>query len=349
MDCRQDEIVQSLMASYHEAGGINHVDCGNLPSKHAIASLCEDLLQLLFPGFYAEEAVSSAELELLTNELVAEIRNRLNTEVRRSLRLKPEPPSDLDGEVVALVCRMMMQLPEIRALLQTDVEAAYEGDPAARSFEEIIVAYPGLEAIAIQRTAHQLYNEGVPLIPRMMTEWAHSKTGIDIHPGAQIGSHFFIDHGTGVVIGETCRIGARVKLYHGVTLGARSFQKDEEGKLVKGIKRHPDVEDNVTIYPNCTVLGGDTVIGAPSEPTFSSCPAWPLTCSTRSGIKSIAFTTRRTVPGGRTAPAPTHERASGQPQPHLPALAGLHFRDPSSRSSDRACGTSRNGFNALRS
>ena len=264
MDCRQDEIVQSLMASYHEAGGINHVDCGNLPSKRAIASLCEDLLQLLFPGFYADEAVSSGELELVTHELVAEIRNRLNTEVRRSLRLKPEPPADLEAESVALVCRMMMCLPEIRALLQTDVEAAYEGDPAARSFEEIIVAYPGLEAIAIQRTAHQLYQEGVPLIPRMMTEWAHSKTGIDIHPGAQIGSHFFIDHGTGVVIGETCRIGSHVKLYHGVTLGARSFQKDEDGKLVKGIKRHPDVEDRVTIYPNCTVLGGDTVIGARS-------------------------------------------------------------------------------------
>lgn len=264
MDCRQDEIVQSLMASYHEVGGINHVDCGNLPSKHAISSLCEDLLKILFPGFYSEEAVSSDELELLTNELVTEIRDRLTTEVRRSLRLKPELPADLANEAMSLVCRVMLCLPEIRALLQTDVEAAYEGDPAARSYEEIIVAYPGLEAIAIQRAAHLLYEEGVPLIPRMMTEWAHNRTGIDIHPGAQIGSHFFIDHGTGVVIGETCRIGTRVKLYHGVTLGARSFQKDEEGKLVKGIKRHPDVEDNVTIYPNATVLGGNTVIGARS-------------------------------------------------------------------------------------
>jgi serine O-acetyltransferase len=152
----------------------------------------------------------------------------------------------------------------VRKLLQTDVQAAYEGDPAARSYDEIILAYPGIEAIAIQRLAHVLYSEGVPLIPRMMTEWAHAKTGIDIHPGAQIGSHFFIDHGTGVVIGETCVIGSHVKLYHGVTLGARSFAKDEQGNLVKGIKRHPDVEDYVTIYPNAIILGGDTVIGARS-------------------------------------------------------------------------------------
>lgn len=143
-------------------------------------------------------------------------------------------------------------------------QPAYEGDPSAQSHEEIVLAYPGLEAVAIQRTAHLLYREKVPLIPRMMTEWAHGRTGIDIHPGAQIGSHFFIDHGTGVVIGETCVIGHHVKLYHGVTLGARSFQKDGEGQLVRGTKRHPDVEDYVTIYPNGIILGGDTVIGARS-------------------------------------------------------------------------------------
>ena len=156
---------------------------------------------------------------------------------------------------------MFDELPAIRALLQTDVEAAYEGDPAATTRDEIILSYPFLEAIATQRVAHLLYRAEVPLIPRMMTEWAHAKTGIDIHPGASIGSHFFIDHGTGVVIGETCRIGAHVKLYHGVTLGARSFAKDEQGRIKKGGKRHPDVEDHVTIYPNATVLGGETVIG----------------------------------------------------------------------------------------
>jgi len=260
MDCRQSEIVQSLMTSYHEVGGINHVDCGNLPSKQAIATLCADLLHILFPGFFSEEAVSADELEMMTNELVASIRQRLRVEVRRSLRLNGES-ADYDEEAASLVCRFLMGLPAVRALLQTDVEAAYAGDPAARSFEEIILAYPGLEAIAIQRTAHVLYQENVPLIPRMMTEWAHSRTGIDMHPGAQIGTHFFIDHGTGVVIGETATLGNHVKLYQGVGLVARSLAA---GQALRGKKRHPTLEDNVTVYANATIVGGDTIIGARS-------------------------------------------------------------------------------------
>jgi serine O-acetyltransferase len=152
-------------------------------------------------------------------------------------------------------------LPEVRALLATDLESAFEGDPAARSIPEILLSYPCVDAISIQRMAHRLHMAGVQLLPRMMTEWAHERTGIDIHPGASIGSHFFIDHGTGVVIGETSRIGHHVKLYHAVTLGARSFQKDEEGRIVKGGKRHPDVGNHVTIYPYATVLGGETVVG----------------------------------------------------------------------------------------
>ena len=260
MDCRQNEIVTSLMASYCEVGGINHVDCGNLPSKRAIATLCEDLLHLLFPGFFSEEAVSSQELEVMTNELVSSIRERLNVEVRRSLRLNGAT-ENRDAEVSGLVCRFLMGLAEVRALLQTDVEAAYAGDPAARCFEEIILAYPGLEAIAIQRTAHVLYKENVPVIPRMMTEWAHSRTGIDMHPGAEIGTHFFIDHGTGVVIGETAQLGNHVKLYQGVGLVARSLAA---GQALRGKKRHPTLEDNVTVYANATIVGGDTVIGARS-------------------------------------------------------------------------------------
>jgi serine O-acetyltransferase len=264
MDCHQEEIVTSLLESYCEIGGINHLDCTNLPSKRAVADLCEELLQLLFPGFFAEEVVSSKELPIITNERVANIRDRLCVEIRRSLRLKNPEAKDHSEEANTICCKFLRRIPVVRRLLQTDVEAAYEGDPAAMSFEEIIVAYPSLEAVAIQRLAHILYTEGVPLIPRMMTEWAHGLTGIDIHPGAQIGSHFFIDHGTGVVIGETCVIGSHVKLYHGVTLGARSFAKDEQGHIVKGIKRHPNVEDNVTIYPNATILGGDTTIGTRS-------------------------------------------------------------------------------------
>jgi serine O-acetyltransferase len=260
MDCRQEEIVQSLMASYHKIGGINHVDAGNLPSKRAIATLCEDLLQTLFPGFFSDEAISSRDLELMTHERVAGIRERLNVEVRRSLRLR-DATSDPHAEAMKLVCDFLVRLPSVRELLQTDVQAAYDGDPAARSYEEVILAYPGLEAIAIQRSAHLLYKAGVPLLPRMMTEWAHGRTGIDIHPGAEIGSHFFIDHGTGVVIGETCQIGQHVKLYQGVGLVAKSLAA---GQALAGVKRHPTIEDHVTIYAGATIVGGDTVIGARS-------------------------------------------------------------------------------------
>ncbi len=261
MDCRQEEIVQSLMASYCEVGGINHVDSGNLPSKRAITVLCEDLLQVLFPGFFSEDALSSQDLELLTHERVAGMRERLNIEVRRSLRLRDGQGKNHHEEAMKLVCDFMVRLPEVRRLLQTDVQAAFDGDPAARSFEEIILAYPGLEAIAIQRSAHLLYKAGVPLLPRMMTEWAHGRTGIDIHPGAEIGSHFFIDHGTGVVIGETCQIGSHVKLYQGVGLVAKSLAA---GQALAGKKRHPTLEDHVTIYAGATIVGGDTVIGARS-------------------------------------------------------------------------------------
>jgi serine O-acetyltransferase len=264
MDCEVSEIVDQLLDSYKEVGGINNIDCSNLPSKQAIGLACEELLQLLFPGFLDEGAVASSEIALKTTSRVAHVITRLKIEVARSLRFKAQNGGDQSEAARAMVCAFLRQLPDVRRLLRTDVEAAYEGDPAARTFEEIILAYPCLEAIAIQRVAHVLYNDGLPLIPRMMTEWAHGKTGIDIHPGARIGSHFFIDHGTGVVIGETCVIGSRVKLYHGVTLGARSFPKDDEGKIVKGIKRHPNVEDNVTIYPNATILGGETTIGARS-------------------------------------------------------------------------------------
>ena len=182
--------------------------------------------------------------------------------MRKSVRIgDPKKPT---GRTPPILRQFCSSLADVRELLRTDIEAAYEGDPATLYREEIILSYPAVEAIAIQRLAHILYIAGAPIIPRMMTEWAHGRTGIDIHPGARLGSHFFIDHGTGVVIGETCRLGQRVKLYHGVTLGARSFVKDESGHIVKGGKRHPDVQDNVTIYPNSTILGGETVIGANS-------------------------------------------------------------------------------------
>jgi serine O-acetyltransferase len=261
MACEIDSIAQRLLASYTEIGGINHLDGTNLPSRDALPAICRGLLGLLFPGFFTEEPLTTACVERKTRRQLDDLIARLTEETTRSLRSEKDASSHSEVTARRLVCDFLHCLPEVRALLLTDVEAAYEGDPAARSYEEIILSYPCIEAIAIQRLAHWLYGRGVPLLPRMMTEWVHSRTGIDLHPGATIGSHFFIDHGTGVVVGETCVIGAHVKLYHGVTLGAKSFAKDEEGHIIKGVKRHPNVGDYVTIYPNATILGGTTEIG----------------------------------------------------------------------------------------
>lgn len=251
--------VPQLLASYEKLGGLNCRGSHNLPSKRAVACICEDLLQLLFPGFHDDDAVHHGAISDLTLERLARVVTKLTDQVRRGVRIgDPDKPTGKTPPIIQQFCK---SLPEVRELLGSDIEAALAGDPAVIHREEIILSYPFIEAIAIQRLAHVLYRAGAPLIPRMMTEWAHGRTGIDIHPGARIGSHFFVDHGTGVVIGETCRIGSHVKVYHGVTLGARSFVKDEEGHIIKGGKRHPDVGDRVTIYPNSTILGGKTFIG----------------------------------------------------------------------------------------
>jgi serine O-acetyltransferase len=263
MDSNMNHAVTDLLQTYSETGGINYLDAAaTLPSRLAIEAACAELMSLMFPGFRSEALVSSEDLAETTRTRIRNLHARLKTEICRSLgKIPPDQATEEKAEEFLSV--FLAELPPVRRVLWTDVDAAYEGDPAAKSYEEIILAYPALEAIAIYRMAHLLYDK-VPLIPRIMTEWAHSRTGIDIHPGAKIGSHFFIDHGTGAVIGETCEIGSRVKLYHSVTLGARSFQKDEHGKIRKGGKRHPTLEDDVTIYPNSTVLGGETVIGARS-------------------------------------------------------------------------------------
>jgi serine O-acetyltransferase len=264
MDSSMNHAVEELLHTYGETGGINYLAAAaTLPSRIAIESACADLMSLMFPGFRSEGLVSSEDLAETTRTSVKSLYARLKTEMCRSLGKVP-PSQDAEAKADEFLESFFSELPRLRRILWTDIDAAYEGDPAAKSYEEIVLAYPALEAIAIQRMAHVLYAKNLPLIPRIMTEWAHSRTGIDIHPGAQIASHFFIDHGTGVVIGETCEIGSRVKLFHGVTLGARSFQKDEHGRIKKGGKRHPKVEDDVTIYPNSTVLGGETVIGARS-------------------------------------------------------------------------------------
>lgn len=254
------ELTDALLVSYRQHGGINHVDGANLPSRGAVVDITLDLLRLLFPGFFDDAVVHASELKADTALRVDSVAGRLEDEVCKSLGCTDSGRSTVEHRARsrALVGDFLRRLPSIRALLQTDVEAAFQGDPAARSREEIITAYPFIEAVAVQRLAHELHRQGVPLLPRMMTEWAHGRTGIDIHPGASIGSHFFIDHGTGTVVGETTIIGDHVKLYHGVTLGAKSTADVEQ---LRGRKRHPTIEDHVTIYPGATVLGGETVIG----------------------------------------------------------------------------------------
>jgi serine O-acetyltransferase len=198
-------------------------------------------------------------------EKIVAIYHSLSAEIAKGLKAAPHAaPADSEALTYAAVektVQFLARIPRIRDKLHGDVRAAYEGDPAATSLQEIIVSYPGLFAITIYRSAHELHHLGVPFIPRIMTEFAHCKTGIDIHPGAHIGDNFFIDHGTGVVIGETTRIGNNVRLYQGVTLGALSFKKDAGGRIVRGGKRHPTIEDNVIIYAGATILGGDTVVG----------------------------------------------------------------------------------------
>ena len=252
------DIVKKLVESFHQHGGINHLDQVNLPSREAVVEITRNLLRLVFPGFYDDE-IHSNQVVVFTTQLVETIRQELLRELLKSLVYRPPDKNNLTTTAARITEEFLAELPAVRAILQTDVTAAYEGDPAAISNEEIILAYPGIEAIAVQRMAHLLYQRHVALIPRIMTEWAHNKTGIDIHPGAQIGSHFFIDHGTGVVIGETSVIGQRVKIYQGVTLGAKSFPKDAQGRVVKGIKRHPNIEDDVTIYAGATILGDITI------------------------------------------------------------------------------------------
>jgi serine O-acetyltransferase len=259
------ELTDQLIASYALVGGINHLDGKNLPSKTAIASITRDLLRLLFPGYFDEKSIHSSQLKVETADLMDAVLGRLEEEIYKSLEYvgpaRKKGGGNSSREAHDLTLDFLSNLPRIRDLLQTDVEAAYQGDPAALSKEEVIVAYPFMEAIAVQRLAHELYLQKVPLIPRIMTEWAHSRTGIDLHPGAEIGSHFFIDHGTGAVIGETAKIGRHVKLYQGVGLVARSLSG---GQSLKGQKRHPTLEDDVTIYANATIVGGETVVGAGS-------------------------------------------------------------------------------------
>jgi serine O-acetyltransferase len=258
------KLTNELVASYARVGGINHLDGKNLPSKRAVTAITQDLLRLLFPGFFDEKLIHSSEIRVETAAQLDAIFGKLEDEIRKSLEYSPPPDLPKKGvpkAAHALTLDFLGKLPGIREILHTDMEAAFSGDPAAASREEIIVSYPFVEVIAVQRMAHELYLQNIALIPRIMTEWAHTRAGMEIHPGAQIGTHFFVDHCTGTVVGETAIIGNHVKMYHSVTLGAKSTSG---GQALRGKKRHPTIEDNVTIYPGATILGGETVIGAGS-------------------------------------------------------------------------------------
>jgi len=257
-----DAVHAALLASYEADGGINHLDGVNLPGQESVNALAVDCMRLLFPGYFEEIALEKSAVPAHVGRLLAAIERRLTAEVEKCLRFARHP--DATQGAAAIATQALGQLPELRRVIRTDVAAAYQGDPAARSIEEIILAYPCVLVISLQRFAHVLHHLGVPLLPRMLTEYAHERTGTDIHPGARIGTHFFIDHATGVVIGESCTIGNHVKIYQGVTLGAKSFEVDNDGHPIKGVKRHPDIEDHVTIYAHATILGGDTRIGAHS-------------------------------------------------------------------------------------
>jgi serine O-acetyltransferase len=258
-------ITDQLVETYTECSRLNHLAHEPLPNRDAVADIVADLYEVMFPGYGKRQNLHMGNIGYYVGSLVDALHDKLTNQIARALRheLCEEAPH-IDCEKIAQpkAVELLRRLPDVRKTLELDVDAAFRGDPAARSHHEIIFCYPGLEAITVYRVAHELHGLGVPFIPRMMTELAHAKTGIDIHPGATIGPGFFIDHGTGVVIGETTEIGVGVKLYQGVTLGALSFTKEDDGTLSKGsYKRHPTLKDGVVIYANATILGGQTVIG----------------------------------------------------------------------------------------
>lgn len=262
-----EKLVARIVDSYHADPRTQHLDAIFLPSRAEAVDVIELLRRLVFPGFFDAQRLTSQNIHYHVGELVSQVRDKLYEQTRQALRYEKNRTEgkgtgddclDCDDRAARVTASFLERIPEIRRLLALDVQASFDGDPAAVNTDETIFCYPGVDAIFIYRVAHELWKLGVPMLPRIMTEVAHNETGIDIHPGAEIGESFFIDHGTGVVIGETCKIGNRVKVYQGVTLGAQSTRG---GQAWRGMKRHPTVEDDVTIYGGAIILGGEVVIG----------------------------------------------------------------------------------------
>jgi serine O-acetyltransferase len=270
------DLTDRIVATYHDIGTINHLGHCPLPRYDVVIECIADLKEILYPGYRRREKLHIANVTYHVGDLIDSLHDKLTTQIARAFRHKAgasdecdrhssevDEDEDYEAKGQAATIAFLEQLPHLREVLALDVQAAYEGDPACSNLDEVIFCYPGLTAVTIYRLAHILYKLDVPYIPRMMAEYAHMRTGIDIHPGAIIGKYFFIDHGTGVVVGQTCKIGNHVKIYQGVTLGALSFKTDDSGELLRGdeVKRHPTLGDNVVIYANATVLGGKTVVG----------------------------------------------------------------------------------------
>jgi serine O-acetyltransferase len=261
-----DEIVET----YATVSTINHLGHCPLPKYEEVVSAVEDLKDIIYPGYRRREGLHIGNVTYHVGDLIDSLHDKLTTQIARALQHETrvargvsqcDDQVDYQAKGQSVTVTFLRRLPELRRRLAMDAQAAYDGDPACKGLDEAILCYPGLEAITVYRLAHELHVQGVPFIPRMMTEWAHKETGIDIHPGAKIGHHFFIDHGTGVVVGETTDIGGHVKLYQGVTLGALSFPTDADGNLIRHMKRHPTIEDRVVVYANATILGGNTIVG----------------------------------------------------------------------------------------
>ncbi|MDI3530816.1 MAG: serine O-acetyltransferase [Candidatus Atribacteria bacterium] len=264
------KLAKELVQSYRNTERITNIEKRRFPSRSQIIKITEELRELLFPGYLGRTDLCWSNVEYFVGNQLDRLFTLLSEEIAKAFGSLSAEGAGEEFHSFLCSCReracretelFFSKLPKIREMLEDDVQAAYDGDPAAKSIEEIIFSYPCVLAISVYRMAHELFLQDIPLIPRMMTEYAHALTGIDIHPGARIGRSFFIDHGTGVVIGETCEIGDNVKIYQGVTLGALSFPKDERGKIIRGTKRHPTIESGVTIYAGATILGGNTVIG----------------------------------------------------------------------------------------
>ena len=309
IDAQFDELVSKISSNYEAEEIFVTKPFGHFPNRDAIISIIKDVRSLIFPGYYAGEALKGVGAENYVAEQIMRIRNALRTQVHEAFLFRDGttlPAQDIEANTDAVVDAFMAELPHVQELLFKDVQAAFDGDPAAQSKQEIILAYPGLFAIFVYRIAHILYSHKVPLIPRLMTEYAHSKTGVDINAGATIGEYFFIDHATGVVIGETTTIGSHVKIYQGVTLGALSTRK---GQQLAGVKRHPTLEDDVTIYSTASVLGGQTVVGKGAIIAGSAFVTESVPAYARVSLKNqeVVVRTRSDAKPAQPEPAPTWE------------------------------------------